>query len=73
MYLLFPSYLPGQSARPILPETLEPRTLMSAVGGLSAVDFPLPAGGVELRVSGTDGDDVIDVALSPSGVEVRDR
>jgi len=72
LYLLFPSYFPGHSARPILPETLEPRTLMSAVGGLSVVDFPLPAGGVELRVTGTDGDDVIGVALTASGVEVRD-
>ena len=45
---------------------------MDAVGALSVMEYWLPAGGVELRVAGTDGDDQVDVAATAEGFVVRD-
>ena len=45
---------------------------MDAVGGLTVTEFALPAGGVELRVAGTAGDDAISLSTDASGVVVRD-
>ena len=73
--MLFPTYRPlaAREALPDLsPELLERRTLMASVGTLSVVEFALPAGGVELRVAGGDGNDAIEVATSPDGFVVRD-
>ena len=60
-------------AREAGPEALERRTLLSSVGGLSVVEFALPGGGVELRVTGTGGDDSIAVSPAGAGVEVFDQ
>jgi hypothetical protein len=46
---------------------------MALVGGLSVEEFALPAGGVELRVTGTAGDDFIAVSADPGGLRVDDR
>ena len=54
------------------PELLERRVLMAAVGGLWVEEFALPAGGVELRVAGTDGDDAVTVAAVEGGLEIQD-
>jgi hypothetical protein len=74
---LFPLCRPARAAarfaRALSPELLEPRTLLAAaVGTLQVVEFPLPAGGVELRVGGTWADDRIGIAAGPGGVVVRD-
>ena len=70
--MLFPLCPAAPAAREVSPEALEPRTLMSLVGGLSVEEFALPAGGVELRVTGTAGVDFIGVSADPGGLRVDD-
>jgi hypothetical protein len=70
--LLF-SYPAAPAAREVSPEVLEPRTLMSLVGGLSVEEFALPAGGVELRVTGTAGGDFVGVSVESGGLRVDDQ
>ena len=68
----FRTYRTAPPAPGIPPELLERRALMASVGGLSVVEFALPAGGVELRVAGSDGADSIAVVAAPGGLQVRD-
>ena len=70
--LSFQTYRP-HAAHDNSTELLEQRTLMAAVGGLTVEEFALPAGGVELRVAGTDGADSVAVVAAPGGLEVRDE
>ena len=60
------------AARAASPELLERRTLMDAVGALTVTEFSLPAGGVELRIAGTDADDAITVSTDANDLVVRD-
>ena len=73
MYRTYHTVPAARAACAARPEPLERRVLMSAVGGLSVIEFPLPAGGVELRVLGTEGDDFVAVTAEADGLAVHDR